>query len=111
MDIYNSCNRNREVLNIQIQSIEANLILVFSDPVIHSIYDNKLLGTGLDRNSKYVVHANEKGQKIMHLRHPNYLKDWSYDEIYETFIILYGHLNDAANTTHNKSIANSGAGR
>lgn len=101
MEIYNSCNRNKELLDIQIQSIQANLILLFSDPVIHSLYDNRLLGSGFDRNSKYVVHTNESGQVIMNLRHPNYLRDWSYDEIYETYMILYRHLCVANNTTHN----------
>jgi hypothetical protein len=99
LEIYNACKRNKELLDIQIQSIQANLVLVFSDPVIHSLYDNKLLG--VDRNSKYIIQTNEKGEMIINLRHPNYLRDWSYDEIYETFIILYGHLCKRNNTTHN----------
>ena len=71
MEIYNACKRNRELLDIQIQSIQANLVLIFSDPVIHSLYDNKLLG--VDRNSNKIPGEHLTG----------------YSNVYLTFLLIF----------------------
>jgi len=94
MEIYNGGVRNKEIIELQINSILPNLILVFSNPVIHCLYDNKILGDGIDRNTKYKIQTNTKGQNIIYMNHPSYLTDWGYEAIYETFQILYKSLSD-----------------
>jgi hypothetical protein len=92
MEIYNGGVRNKKIIDLQISSIAANLIIVFSNPVIHFLYDYKLLGDGIDRHTKYKIQTNTAGQKIIYMNHPSYLTDWGYEGIYATFQILYNSL-------------------
>ncbi|MBY0534898.1 MAG: hypothetical protein K2P88_03530 [Chitinophagaceae bacterium] len=110
-EIYNAGTRNKNIIELQIDSIAPDLIIVFSNPVIHCLYDNKILGDGIDRHTKYKIQINSAGQKIIYMNHPSYLADWGYERIYETFRILYKGLCDNTNTTHNIGITDSGVGR
>lgn len=92
MDIYNNGSRNKKIIELQIESIAPDLIIVFSDPVIHCLYDNKILGEGIERDTKYVIQTNLKGQKIICMTHPAYVRDWGYESIYQKFQILYEAL-------------------
>ena len=91
VEIYNCCKINKEILQLQIDSICPDLIIAFSDPVINGLIDNSILETNVQRK-KYLMQSNSMGQKIMFMRHPSYFRDWTYDEIYETYLILYASL-------------------
>lgn len=104
MEIYNGGIRNKDIIELQINSIAPDLIIVFSNPVIHCLYDNKILGNGIDRQTKYKIQTNSAGQKMIYMNHPSYLTDWGYEGIYETFQILFKSLCSQTNTTYNISI-------
>jgi hypothetical protein len=98
MEIYNGGNRNKNIIELQINSIAPTLIIVFSNPVIHCLYDNKILGDGINRHTKYKIQTNSAGQKMIYMNHPSFITDWGYKGIYETFQILHKSLSDKTNT-------------
>ncbi len=91
-EIYSSCIRNQEILELQIASIHPDLIIVCSDSVYDGMYDLSLLGEQIELNRKYVIQVNEHGQKIIHVNHPSYLQDWGYKGIFETYQFIYKSL-------------------
>ena len=77
-EIYHSCRSNKEILELQIASISPHIIIACSNPVFHGLLDNGLLGQGILKNKKHIVQTNQRNQKIMHLSHPSYYRDWGY---------------------------------
>jgi hypothetical protein len=97
VEIRNAGKRNKEIIELQIQSIAPDLIIAFSYPVIDSLYDNKLLGDGLKPRSQeetmFKIQTNTNGQRIFYMTHPSYPVDWaSYESMYDLFQILYTSL-------------------
>lgn len=90
-EIYSSGCKNKDILRLQIQSIRPHFIIVCSDPVWDCVYDNDLAGEEIEEK-KWTVQVNELGQRVIHVSHPNYLVDWSYESIYETYKIIYNSL-------------------
>ncbi|MDI9311959.1 MAG: hypothetical protein QM535_17230 [Limnohabitans sp.] len=92
-EIVEAVTRNRVVLEKQIQTINPELIIVASEAVKNGVVDTKLLGEGIESSEWYKIYRNTKGQKVFFVKHPSYLTDWSYDETYETFEILFNEFN------------------
>ena len=88
-EIYNHARKNEEILKLQIESIHPDLMIICSDPVFNSLSDMELLGNGIKSNMKYKIQKNEKGQFIIQVNHPSYIRDWGYNGIHETFEIIY----------------------
>jgi hypothetical protein len=92
-EIYNSGCKNKDILQLQINSIKPHFIIVCSDPVINCTFDMGVIGGKIDKTKKWQVQINELGQKIIHVSHPNFLTDWGYDGIFETYQIIFKSLN------------------
>ena len=88
-EIYTRSKKNEDILRLQIESIAPDLMIVCSNPVFNSLADMKLLGEGIERNSRLKMQKNHLGQFVIHVNHPGYLKDWGYRGIYNTFESIY----------------------
>ncbi len=88
-EIYSNAERNKEILRLQISSIAPDLMIVCSDAVFDGLFDNGLLGEGIETGKKWEVQTNHVGQRIMQVNHPSYFRDWGYEGVYGTFEILY----------------------
>ncbi len=91
-EITEAINKNRVVLEKQLSIIEPQLIIVASQSVKNGLLDSKLLGEGIEGDDWYNIYKNNKNQIIFFVRHPSYFRDWSYDETYATFEILYNEF-------------------
>lgn len=88
-EIYQNAIKNKDILKIQLDSISPDLIILCSDPVCHSLCDMGLLGNSIDKNNKWNIQVNENGQKILHVNHPSYFKDWGYEGMYKICKIIF----------------------
>lgn len=93
-EIYESGCKNQDILRLQIESIKPHFIIVCSDPVFECVYDNSLVGEKIEFK-KWSVQTNEFGQKVIYVSHPNYLTDWGYESLYETYGLIYNSLNSS----------------
>ena len=91
-EIIEAVSRNRVVLENQLNLINPELIIVASESVKNGLIETKLLGDGIEESEWYKIYRNNKGQIVFFVKHPSYFQDWSYDETYATFEILYNEL-------------------
>ena len=88
VEIYNNAFRNEEILSIQLKSIAPDLVIVCSKPVIDSLYEMEIFGTGID-DKKNKIQKTSNGQRIINVNHPRYFRDWGYVGIYKIFETIY----------------------
>lgn len=92
-EIIEAIDKNRVVLEKQLNTIKPQLIIVASQSVKNGLLNSKLLGEGIEGDKWYNIYKNNENQIIFFVRHPSYFKDWSYDETYATFEILFDEFN------------------
>ena len=94
-EIFDSVEKYRSLLQIQLDSIAPHLILVCGNPVFWALQSSQLLSKDPMEAEKWTVQTNHLGQKFMWVTHPSYSRDWGYEAIYETFKILWASLASA----------------
>ncbi|MGN6638407.1 MAG: hypothetical protein ACTHJ8_05810 [Mucilaginibacter sp.] len=89
--IYKSCFDNKELLQLQIDSIAPDLIIVCGNVVINGLRDAKLLGDDL-LTTKNIVQTNKLGQKVIFVNHPSHYGSWGYKSIYALYETIYEEI-------------------
>jgi len=84
-DIYKHAQLNKEILKLQLQSIDPDLMIVCSAPVFNSLFDMNLLGENIQRGKKYKLQKNKSGKFVIEVAHPSYYRDWSYGGLYRIY--------------------------
>ena len=98
-EIYNSAFRNKEVLFKQVNSINPDLMIVCGDSAFNGLCDIELFGKEIQKGKKWQIQKNNIGQRIIHVSHPSYLKDWSYEEMYYTFELMFDSITNPNSLT------------